>query len=143
MAFVVWGLYQGAFLIIERVFNKRTVYFWAPGWLQVALTFVIILFGWVVFRAPSISQAGLYWGNMLGIVHASASAPLLTAELFSVRHVVEMLICAVFVWQPMQAMDWISKGITPGKLIICMLIFLYALLGMFTQTYSPFLYFQF
>ncbi|HUI90956.1 MAG TPA: MBOAT family O-acyltransferase [Chitinivibrionales bacterium] len=143
MTFVLWGIYQGAFLIYERVLNKKTAYSWAPGWTQVAFTFVIILFGWVQFRAPSFHQALLYWGAMTGVVSGAASAPLLSAEIFSTRHIFEMLICAALVWQPMQAYNWIAKGITPGKLIICMIIFLYAILGMFTQTYSPFLYFQF
>jgi alginate O-acetyltransferase complex protein AlgI len=143
MAFVVWGLYQGVFLIIERIQGKKTVYSWAPSWLQVALTFVIILFGWVLFRAPTLSQAMAYWGSMVGAVQASASAPLLTAQIFSARHIFEMAICAIFVWQPVQAYEWVQKGLSFGKIILCGLIFLYAILGMFTQTFSPFLYFQF
>lgn len=142
-AFVVWGLYQGAFLIIERIQGKNTVYAKAPAWVQVALTFVIILFGWVVFRAPTLSQAVLYWGAMVGAIKGSASAPLLTAQIFSARHVCEMAICALFVWQPVQAYEWVKKGMTPAKLALCTAVFLYAVLGMFTQSFSPFLYFQF
>jgi alginate O-acetyltransferase complex protein AlgI len=143
MAFVIWGLYQGLFLIFERITDKRTVYHRAPTWLQILITFAIVLFGWVLFRAPSIHQAVLYWGAMTGLAKASASAPLLTAEIFSVRHIFEMFICAVFVWQPLQAYEWVNKGLSIGKFAICMAIFLYALMGMFTQTFSPFLYFQF
>jgi alginate O-acetyltransferase complex protein AlgI len=143
MAFIVWGLYQGGFLIIERIQGKRTAYHWAPSWLQVVFTFIIVLFGWVLFRSPSIHQAMLYWGNMVGIIGPSASAPLLTTQIFSPRHIFEMLICGVFVWQPMQAHDWINKGLSVGKLIIVLIVFLYAVMGMFTQTFSPFLYFQF
>jgi alginate O-acetyltransferase complex protein AlgI len=143
MAFVVWGLFQGAFLIIERIQGKNTIYSKAPSWMQVALTFVIILFGWVLFRAPTLSQAMLYWGSMVGAVKGSASAPLLTAQIFSMRHVCEMAICALFVWQPVQAYEWVKKGMTPLKLALCTAVFLYAVLGMFTQSFSPFLYFQF
>jgi alginate O-acetyltransferase complex protein AlgI len=143
MAFIVWCLYQGGFLIIERIQGKRTAYHWAPSWLQVVFTFVIVLFGWVLFRAPSIHQAMLYWGNMVGIIGPSASAPLLTTQIFSPRHIFEMLICGCLVWQPMQAHDWINKGLSVGKLVIVLIVFLYAVMGMFTQTFSPFLYFQF
>ncbi|HMD68407.1 MAG TPA: MBOAT family O-acyltransferase [Chitinivibrionales bacterium] len=142
-AFVVWGLYQGAFLIIERIQGKNTAYSRAPAWIQVVLTFVIILFGWVVFRAPTLSQAVLYWGAMIGTIKGSASAPLLSAQIFSMRHVCEMAICALFVWQPVQAYEWVKRGMTPAKLVLCGLVFLYAVLGMFTQSFSPFLYFQF
>jgi alginate O-acetyltransferase complex protein AlgI len=143
LTFIAWGIYQGAFLIIERLVGKRTVYHWTPQWVQIALTFMIVLFGWALFRAPSISQAMLYWGSMAGIVPCSASAPLLSAQIFSTRHIFEMIICALFVWQPLQAHEWVNKGQSAGKFILCALVFLYAILGMFTQTYSPFLYFQF
>jgi|WetSurMetagenome_2_1015567.scaffolds.fasta_scaffold00008_97 alginate O-acetyltransferase complex protein AlgI len=143
MAFVVWGLFQGVFLVIERMQGKNTFYGRTPAWAQVAITFAIVLFGWVLFRAPTLSQAMLYWGSMVGAVHASASAPLLTAQIFSVRHLFEMGLCAVLVWQPVQAYEWVAKGMTPAKLALCGVLFLYAVLGMFTQSFSPFLYFQF
>jgi len=37
----------------------------------------------------------------------------------------------------------VAKGMTPAKLALCGVLFLYAVLGMFTQSFSPFLYFQF
>jgi alginate O-acetyltransferase complex protein AlgI len=143
MTFVIWGIYQGVFLIIERMGGKKTYYSWLPGWAQVVVTFVIVLFGWVLFRAPSIDQAMLFWGSMVGLVKSSAAAPLLSSQIFTARHIFEMAICAAFVWQPLQAFDWIGKGLSVGKIVICTLIFIYAIFGMFSQTYSPFLYFQF
>jgi alginate O-acetyltransferase complex protein AlgI len=143
ITFVVWGVYQGVFLVYERMLNKKTLYSILPGWGQVFMTFIVILFGWVLFRAPSIDQAMLYWGSMVGLVKASAAAPLLSTQIFSARHLCEMSLCAVLVWQPMQAFDWIGKGVSVGKIVICTLIFMYAVFGMFTQTFSPFLYFQF
>ncbi len=54
--FVIWGMYHGAFLVIERLgllkILKRT---WSPAaWLY---TFIVAVFGWVLFRAESITQA--------------------------------------------------------------------------------------
>jgi alginate O-acetyltransferase complex protein AlgI len=143
MTFIVWGVYQGVFLVYERMLNKKTLYSILPGWGQVFMTFIVVLFGWVLFRAPSIEQAMQYWGAMVGLVKASAAAPLLSAQIFSARHICEMALCGVLVWQPFQAFDWIGKGVSVGKMVICTLLFIYAICGMFTQTYSPFLYFQF
>ena len=62
--FLVWGLYHGALLIIERGF----------GWdgpparfplARRALTFLLVVFGWVLFRSPDMTQALTIIGHML------------------------------------------------------------------------------
>jgi alginate O-acetyltransferase complex protein AlgI len=53
-----------------------------------------------------------------------------------------MALCSLFVWQRVQAHDWVRK-LTAPRLTVCILVFLLAVCAMFTQTYNPFLYFQF
>jgi alginate O-acetyltransferase complex protein AlgI len=142
MTFVIWGIYQGVFLILERIQGKRTLYFWMPKPLQIGLTFAVVLFGWVLFRAPDLHQAMIYWGSMVGFTKMSAAAPLLSAEIFSAKNIFGMLLCAVFVWQPIQAHDWVRK-LTTAKCALCVVILIIAVSMMFTQSYNPFLYFQF
>jgi alginate O-acetyltransferase complex protein AlgI len=142
MTFVLWGVYQGAFLIFERMLGKRTAYSFLPNWGQVAMTFVVILFGWVLFRAPDIGTAVHYWGAMLGFVKASAAGPLLSAQIFSARHIFEMALCAILVWQPLQAHEW-AKTLSVGKCVVCAVILVLAIALMFTQTYTSFLYAKF
>ncbi len=63
--FVVWGLYHGIFLIIERTpFGDLTRKIWSP--VQHILTFVIILIGWVLFRSDTIGDALSFIGVMFG-----------------------------------------------------------------------------
>jgi alginate O-acetyltransferase complex protein AlgI len=143
ITFVIWGIYQGLFLIFERILGKKTFYHFAPKPIQIAITFIITLCGWVIFRTPTFHDAIIYYGSMFGLIKASASAPMLTAQLFSAKNIFNIVLCAILVWQPVQAHEWVNKGLTPAKYVICMLIFIYAVLCMFTQTYSPFLYFQF
>ena len=61
--FVVWGAYHGVLLAIERALGiGRDRALAAPRGLvrvaRVAGTFVLVLVGWVIFRAPSIAAAG-------------------------------------------------------------------------------------
>jgi alginate O-acetyltransferase complex protein AlgI len=53
--FVIWGAYHGVLLIAYRLLNRR----WdrLPVWVAGPLTFVLIVFGWVLFRAPSLTAA--------------------------------------------------------------------------------------
>src|SRR5262249_42879186 len=47
--FIVWGLYHGALLIVERVLSLR-FHFVPSGWLARAIAFLLVLLGWVLFR---------------------------------------------------------------------------------------------
>ncbi|MCA8973658.1 MAG: MBOAT family protein [Planctomycetes bacterium] len=64
--FLAWGAYQGFWLVIERLIGKRPWYGLAPRLLRVAITFVLVLFGWVLFRARDLGHAVRYAATMLG-----------------------------------------------------------------------------
>lgn len=61
--FILWGAYHGFFLAIERLFLLRyTAKIGAA--LRVCLTFLIVVFGWVLFRAKTVSQAFSFYAKM-------------------------------------------------------------------------------
>lgn len=61
--FVIWGLWNGLFLILERVAAGRC--HWAvPNLAKRAYALVVVLTGWVFFRADSVAQAVAYLGSM-------------------------------------------------------------------------------
>ncbi len=68
--FVVWGLYHGAFLVIERAglgkwLDKR------PAILRHAYTLLVVVVGWVFFRATTMAYALSYLAAMFGLVNGS------------------------------------------------------------------------
>lgn len=142
MTFLCWGLFQAFFLIVERLMGKRSFYGALPLVPKIFLTNVIVLFAWVLFRAPDLHQAYRYWQAMLGIAHTNGASHLLQVELFSMRHTVAMAICALFVWQPVQAFEWVKKR-TMVKYSVMIVLFILTVALMFTQSFNPFLYFQF
>ena len=62
--FVVWGLFHGAFLLIER-FGLSRVLEAAPRPVAHLYALLVVMAGWVLFRAESLPQA-------LGYLHAMA-----------------------------------------------------------------------
>jgi alginate O-acetyltransferase complex protein AlgI len=64
--FIVWGAYHGALLLIERVTGQRVVE--ADGYSAVrrTVTFVLVVMGWVFFRADTLGYAFSYLGAMFG-----------------------------------------------------------------------------
>ncbi|NLD98812.1 MAG: MBOAT family protein [Fibrobacter sp.] len=142
LTFIAWGAYQAIFLILERFLGKRSLYSSLPKFLQIVATNIIVLFGWVLFRSPDLGQAVHYWKAMLGFNGNASISLLLQSELFSFRHIIEMIICAIFMWQTVQAHNWIRK-LTPVRYAALSVIFLLAVAMMFSQSFNPFLYFQF
>jgi alginate O-acetyltransferase complex protein AlgI len=56
--FLVWGLYHGALMLIERATGTGVVTATGPALLlRRALTFLLVVVGWVFFRAQSLGQA--------------------------------------------------------------------------------------
>ncbi|MEA2904987.1 MAG: alginate O-acetyltransferase complex protein AlgI [Alphaproteobacteria bacterium] len=73
-AFVVWGLYHGVFLVLERVGLSRLLERALPELRHAYLLFVVMI-GWVFFRADTLPhaiamlQAAFGFGAGEGIVH--------------------------------------------------------------------------
>jgi alginate O-acetyltransferase complex protein AlgI len=64
--FVVWGLFHGAFLVVERVGVAR----WLaamPAVLRHAYVLVVVMIGWVFFRADTLAGAVAMLGAMFGL----------------------------------------------------------------------------
>ena len=53
--FVVWGAYHGVLLIASRYGLRGIVR--VPEWLRGVVTFVLVVVGWVLFRATSFTMA--------------------------------------------------------------------------------------
>ena len=54
-------------LIVERLQGKRPFYERLPASAKVAITFVIVCFAWVFFRAADLPAAVRYCRSMLGL----------------------------------------------------------------------------
>lgn len=72
--FVFWGAFHGAGLAACHFWNRMTVSSAKPGKkkpagvvLSRAVTLVFVVFGWVLFRADSMSSAGTIIGTMVGV----------------------------------------------------------------------------
>ena len=57
--FVVWGIFHGAFLILDRLFLLN-FYKKLGKPISILITFIITLVGWVIFRADTFPQAMSY-----------------------------------------------------------------------------------
>jgi alginate O-acetyltransferase complex protein AlgI len=141
--FVAWGAYHGLFLGYERWRGKQSVYEHFPRCIRIGITFVLMLFSWVLFRAENLTAARHYFASMFGFGAASRAAALLSADLYTPMSVLIMTLCAVLVFQRVQAHEWSRNPQTWLRVAFLVPLFMLALVVMFSQAFNPFLYFQF
>ena len=140
--FVCWGLYHAFFMIVERANNKQALYYKLPKVVQLTFTQIIVLFGWVLFRADSIGEAWRMWKCMLGLNAVSTTDAILSAEIFTPSCQFFMALAFMLSFWKFRSYDWCDK-VSPQRVAVAMVIFVVAILALFTQSYNPFLYFQF
>ena len=147
--FVVWGLYHGFFQIIERIgFGKLLKKAGIFGNLYCVL---VVLFGWVLFRADSFSHALMYASRMVapwkyGLENALSVRPVL---LLNMRNMLVFVI-AVLGAGPVQAF---TKKILPrvhdkwkmslAEIPLLAALIIYCVMLLASGTYNPFIYFRF
>jgi alginate O-acetyltransferase complex protein AlgI len=72
--FVLWGLFHGLFVALERVLGARRAV--VPRFHQHVVTLLLVVVGWVLFRASSAGQALDVLSAMFGMGHATDAGPI-------------------------------------------------------------------
>jgi len=141
--FIVWGAYHGALLCCERWRGKQSLYQTLPPPLRIGITFVLVLFSWVLFRADTLAGAVHYYGALFGLAQGSEASLLLGAGLYTPYRIIILALCGLLVFQPLQAHDWAERPQTWGRVTVLAPLFALCVAVMFGQSFNPFLYFQF
>jgi alginate O-acetyltransferase complex protein AlgI len=131
--FVVWGAYHGALLCIERVFRDVWERVLRP--LRIAITFVLVVVGWVFFRATDFGMAAGILRRMFSFV---PSGVLIAAPTLAVLLVLAFAFgnCGKNTFEMKHEWNLPMRCVLLATFAIC-------LLRMMTWQDSPFLYFQF
>src|SRR5574344_1119433 len=125
--FIAWGLYHAFFMIVERYNGKQAIYKKVPFVFQVLITQVIVLFGWVLFRANTIGEAFSMWKSLLGLMPVSAADPLLTAQIFTPLNCFFMILALFYAISPWRAFEWCQK-LSVRRISVALFLFVFACL---------------
>jgi alginate O-acetyltransferase complex protein AlgI len=146
-AFVIWGFYHGAWLILERRFGWRAL----DGQvrfvvLRRALLVLIVVVGWVMFRAESMGLALDYYRAML--TPSLGLTPEIAGALGEQARLTLAIACLVFLLPREPKERWLrtpnpSAAALVARTALVVVALPYALAMAFSSTFSPFLYFQF
>jgi len=78
--FVLWGAYHGLFLTLDRLFLRRLLTR-LPRVAGIGFTFLAVIIGWVLFRAPDARSAVAYYAAMIN-PFAPHDLVLVTSDLY-------------------------------------------------------------
>lgn len=133
--FVIWGLYYGILLIFEKFvyvhLQKRL-----PKFLNVVITFIVVIIGWVFFFSNNMTEAVSYLKAMFGqsgCSHDGMGGFLLLNN----------LVMIILAWIPSVFDFKEGKKKSPLKWVLCIMVFLITIAFLVSESYNPFLYFRF
>jgi alginate O-acetyltransferase complex protein AlgI len=149
MSFVVWGLFHGLFLVFERLglgafIAKR------HAALRHLYVLVVVLVGWVFFRAESLGHALGYLAAMGGLQEGGVAFPFLlhwnstlALALFAGALGSMPLVPAISAWRERQTRRLVGVAYEASALVVLAVLFFAVALELAAGTYSPFIYFRF
>lgn len=147
--FIIWGLWHGLFLIIERILRNHKITISLPKVFKWSYTILVVIVGWVFFRAKDLQSALIYLETMFNIFADSKDG---IWTMFYIREYLVVFIFGILASTPIvqiiedkyfrEALPLYKyKGVVSSVLS---LIILLGSIGLLTvTTYNPFIYFNF
>lgn len=142
--FVLWGLWYGGFICLEQAFLKK--FLQLKPWISHVYALLLIVFGWVMFRADTVEYALQYWGVMIGKAGANLS---LIGKYLSMDVLAALLVGILL------SIDWRGiyvqvvkkvKLITMARwsgYVIALVLFVVSVTSVISSSHNPFIYFRF
>ena len=146
--FLIWGLYHGTVLVIERRRGWGVAAAEPGQWLaRRALTMLIVVFGWVLFRSPNLGTALVFVQHMV-ILDPGGLTDVVDASLTNQRLAILLLAALVFLLpvRPVTGPYLESARSKPATVLrvgVMTVGLFYSALLLATGTFSPFLYYRF
>ncbi|MBO5034712.1 MAG: MBOAT family protein [Oscillospiraceae bacterium] len=140
--FLLWGLYYGVLLVVEKFFLKKYLDR-APTFVCHVYALFFIAIGWALFAVEDLARLGPYLKAMLGFAGGGA---LNGAALYYLRSYLPMLVIAAVSSTPFGKNLWDKLGEKPRKVLLPILLMAGLLICtcyLVDATYNPFLYFRF
>ena len=142
--FVFWGIWNGFFIILEKM----------TGWhndtdklpvkiLKHIYTIFVFVLGWVMFRADNMTYACTYLKNMFGLVkvHDITYTMMYYVDNIEIITLIAAILCAMPIFRNM-----IHIEKKPVKLLVniwLLVLFILSSASIAASTYNPFIYFRF
>lgn len=138
--FVIWGLYYGIILLLEKLVFAKVIEN-TPKIIRWILTFIVVIVGWTIFNITDFEKLGCVLMNMFSYSKTCWS-DVLSLDISLVKTLIWLPIGMLFMFPLVKN---VLNKLLGEKLKNVILIGLFAITIMFmlSNTYNPFIYFRF
>lgn len=140
--FILWGLYFGVLLMIEKLFMLKVLKK-APAIISHIYSIIIILFGWVLFYFENLNEMGIFLARMFGSDGFMMSGDI-SVKIISY---IPLLIVSAITSTPLISKLYHKIKSKPILYVIdnagCVLALLLCTADLVSSDYNPFLYYKF
>ena len=135
--FVLWGLFFGVILILEKLFILKILNK-IPKPLQHLYAIILIIIGWSIFRSHNIN----YLFELLKSMFCLNGAPLINGKTiyYLTEYRIELLV-SVMASLPLAKLFY--NKYENIKFILCFIVFIIGIICMLANSFNPFIYFRF
>lgn len=140
--FVIWGLYHGLFLIIERLGLGKALDR-CPKAVRHLYTLLVVIIGWVFFRADSLGAAGAF---IAGMFTPGAKDLVLLNYVMDGQYwfcIAAGILFSIPVFRKLSRPKKENAFLRAAYPVCVIAVFILAICYMVGSGYSPFLYFRF
>ena len=143
-SFILWGLWNGFFILLEKI----------TGWAQVITgkvqnilyhlyTIFVFVLGWVIFKSETVEKTKAYFSNLFGLISDHEVYLKLPYYLnrFNTLILIIAILCAMPIFKSIlyKSNIFIQAGIN----IVLGILFIMCVSELAVNTYNPFIYFRF
>ncbi|WP_033706455.1 MBOAT family O-acyltransferase [Bacillus mycoides] len=146
--FITWGLYYGFIISIEKAgFEKILNKLWKP--LQHAYVLIIVMIGWVFFRADNFAYSFQYLKAMFGIERQSFidDNTMLYIHEYIVIFIIAFIAATPILKRIKNILELAPKTyiftMQVVRPILLLSLFMISIMYLINSTYNPFIYFRF
>ena len=141
--FVLWGLYFGVLLVVEKLFLQKLLRK-APAWIRHGYAMLLIMLGWGIFAIPAFGQMTAYMGSLFGIGNRGVLSD--TAAAWTIGYLPTLIVCAAAslpVGKRLADRWRDRKWFPPVRVAVLAVLFGLCVASLAAQSYNPFIYFRF
>lgn len=147
--FIIWGLWHGLFLVIERLFLSKLLERKKLSVISWIYTMVVVVVGWVFFRAETLDSAMVVIRNMFVPMQGIYNIGEILGPKALVLLVIGLFFAGIHRWVFQKAKWKIDTDILVAKkygwleIVGLMMLLLICIMLVVSNTYNPFIYFRF
>lgn len=144
--FIIWGLFYGVLLLLERTVLKKLLEA-APHLLKHVYTAIIVLIGWTIFRVEDLNMLSGTLGKMFGIGGSFKISSIFYSD-FTLICSLPFIVLGVIFMTPLLKKVFLKLEkryaiFIPIKYLLYLAIFGLSIVLLIGNSYNPFIYFRF